>query len=163
MWSLSGGGPEARNRRLKKKEARRIRRGVTRGYCVGQHDYRPVFFLQETNLPNRYKNNRHSCRPSRRSGQKDNTYFTGFIPWRLAEQEGKKKQQSGNAESVTERGCAWSISWDGECVCVCQGHTMESRNIQTYTITLRHVTHFATQTQHTNPNLPTSAVFLDDA
>ena len=64
------------------------------------------------------KNYRHSFCPSRSSGQMGNTHLTGFIPWGPVGQEGKKKQQSGNAESVTERGCAWSISWDGECVCM---------------------------------------------
>ena len=38
------------------------------------------------------------------------------------------------------------------CVCVCQGHTIANKNIQTYNITLQHMTHFITQTHHTNPN-----------
>ena len=60
-----------------------------------------------------------------------NTCLTGFIPWRPVGQEGDEIQQSGSEESVTERGCAWSISWDDVCVSVCQGHTMEPRNIRT--------------------------------
>ena len=44
------------------------------------------------------------------------------IPWRLVGQEGKEKQQSGNAESVTERGCAWSTSRGGVCVRVSRAH-----------------------------------------
>ena len=54
-----------------------------------------------------------------------NTYLTGFIPWRPVGQEGKKKQQSGNAESVTERVCAWSVCMEhllGWCVCVSRAH-----------------------------------------
>ena len=64
-----------------------------------------------------------------------NTYLTGFIPWRPVGQEGKEIDQSGNAESVTERGCAWSSSWDGVCVwsiswdglCVCERPACRTR------------------------------------
>ena len=44
----------------KKKKAPKIRLGVARGCCAGQHDYLPVFFLQEANVPIRNKHYRHS-------------------------------------------------------------------------------------------------------
>ena len=37
------------------------------------------------------------------------------------------------------------------------------KNIHKYNITSQNMTHFITQTHHTNPHIPTSVVFLDDS
>ena len=48
-------------------------------------------------------------------------------------------------------------------ITVTAGVVAADKNIYKYNITSQNMTHFITQTHHTNPHIPTSVVFLDDS